>query len=94
MSRIYELTCINCGQTFKAHAPTALRCDECKQERTRKQHKAYMARRRKSAELIFKKTLNEIMRDLKAYNSEHNTHLTYGQYVSKFEGRQPNGKHK
>lgn len=53
-----------------------------------------MARRRKNAELIFKKTLNEIMRDLKAYNSEHNTHLTYGQYVSKFEGRQPDGKQK
>lgn len=31
------------------------------------------------------KSLNQVMRDLKRYNKEHGTYLTYGQYIAMVE---------
>ena len=83
--------CVDCGQPFYSKATKALRCPEC-----RKEHAKEYRRQRKEG--IYKrtpsKTLNEIMRELQVYNREHNTKLTYGQYVLKVEGVQANGKKK
>lgn len=89
MTKIYIKSCIDCGKTFKAHANNAKRCDECKQELAREKAREQNALRKrenlykKARKTKPKKTLSEIMRELEAYNKEHGTHLTYGQYVSK-----------
>ena len=80
--------CVNCGRAFTSNAHKAERCPECRQERikqlARKNYYRKKYGQRKGAD---KKSINEIMRELKAYNDKHKTHLSYGQYVSLIEGR-------
>lgn len=79
--------CVDCGKRFKSKARRVIRCPECRLE-----HKKIINRenyRRKKGKLYKTeptKSINEIMRELKAYNKNHGTRRTYGQYVSLVEG--------
>ena len=93
MSKIYEKICINCGETFKTHGHSALRCVECRQQLERqKQRDRYLIKKAKGHRLRPAKSINQILRELEAYNKEHKTHLTYGQYMLKVEGGQADEK--
>lgn len=89
MERVFY--CTDCGQPFKSKATWALRCPKCRCKHEREREQAY--RRRKKAEQyggVKQKTINEVMRELEAYNKENHTTLSYGQYVLKIEGRRRN----
>ncbi len=72
--------CKVCLKVFVAHSNVAKYCPICREE-IRKRPTTKKSRRIKTG-----KTLNEIMKDLEAYNKEHKTRLTYGKYVSMIEG--------
>ena len=83
--------CVNCGRPFTSKAHKAERCPECRQERIKQLAKEnYRRKKYGQRKGTASKSINKIMRELKAYNQEHNTHLSYGQYVSQIEGRQAN----
>lgn len=88
MSKLYEKVCINCGQTFKTHGHGALRCYECNQDKRRQYFRDRLAKQKAEKErgLNPPKTLRELTKEVEAYNKEHHTNLTYGQYVLKVEG--------
>ena len=97
MVKLIEKNCIDCGQTFIAHGHSALRCEECKEKITRIRRRENMRKKRKGVRLYPAqpaKTIYEIERERRIYNQEHGTNLSYGQYVLKVEGRQPDGKKK
>lgn len=71
--------CKVCFRVFVAHSNAAKHCPICREEIRKRPTK-------KSRRIKTGKTLNEIMKDLEAYNKEHNTRLTYGKYVSMIEG--------
>ena len=87
--------CVDCKEPFKSKSYRAERCPKCRQERQRllKRENYIRKKERKYGENSLK-TIREIMRELKAYNQEHNTHLSYGQYVSQIEGRQANDRYR
>ena len=70
-------------------------CRECLRDRKREIDRTYEAKtkakskqkRKITATLRSKyapsKTINEIVREVNAYNKKHGTHLTYGKYVEK-----------
>lgn len=81
--------CIDCGVTFPCYSPKALRCEKCKEIAKRKASQECMQRRRKPYKIsrVFppRKSIKEILRDLKKYNEKHGTYLSYGQYIALIE---------
>ena len=76
--------CADCKQPFYGGS-NSKRCPECQAKRTKEQQKIkYLKRRNKYNKSL--KDINEIVREVEAYNKEHNTRLTYGKYVSMMEG--------
>lgn len=82
MATVYEKTCALCGQPFITKARNAKYCSDCRYKGNILKMQQLRSERKKRK---LHKSLDEIMRDLAAYNKEHNTNLSYGQYVSKFE---------
>ena len=72
----YRHLCKVCGAPFTStsrHSEyCSIECSKCEQENRRR-----AARRKRSLEPII-----SICREIEAYNAEHGTHLSYGQYVS------------
>lgn len=94
-----ELKCIDCGDTFTAKIRTALRCPICKEKVRKQQHKEAAQRFRDNIKVSPirrtaqpEKSITDVLRELNAYNKEHNTHLNYGQYILKVEGIKAYGK--
>ena len=84
-----EVKCIDCGEVFIAYSNKALRCEECRKVKARQQSKRSMEYLRQYKKPQGKKkkiikpamTMRETIAAMERYNKEHNTHLTYGQFV-------------
>lgn len=81
----YTILCLKCGRNFEYSSSLKKYCPECDAEIKRERNRKFMQKKRKKSTVKFK-TLTEVMRELKAYNEEHGTCLSYGQYVSMCEG--------
>ncbi len=81
----YHLMRLKCGNYFDYSSSLKKYCPECDAELRKERSKKCMQKKRAKNTVKFK-TLTEVMRELKAYNEEHGTHLTYGQYISMCEG--------
>lgn len=86
MAKVYVKICDNCKRKFVARSANAVYCEDCRKKA--KQIRIAKAKAKKPYYTRSKKSLYEIIREMEAYNREHNTHLTYGQYVLKIEGGQ------
>ena len=90
MKPAVEVTCMDCGRTFIAHTTAALRCEECKKivarEATKKWNKKERAKYRQNKKVPKPvKSIQEILREMEAYNKENHTKLSYGDYVGLVE---------
>jgi ribosomal protein L37E len=75
----YILTCLNCGRKFENYNIGKKHCPECELQLKRERNRKYMRNKRKPSVEI--KTISEVLAELKQYNEEHGTCLSYGQYV-------------
>jgi hypothetical protein len=75
----YWLKCFDCDQMFYSTTEGKKYCPECAKKRKNASNRKYMRRKRKPSVEV--KTISEVLRELKAYNEEHGTCLSYGQYV-------------
>lgn len=88
----YNCICIDCGATFVAHQPKALRCPTCKTEHLRTLRREFSRKiRAEERRTINQKTryapslpIVETIIACEKYNREHGTRLSYGQFVSQF----------
>ena len=86
---LIEVICIDCGCSFMAKSKAAKRCPECNLKHRKNQKQGY-AENFKSTRKVKKKkqkpkSITQVLRELEAYNKEHGTRLTYGQYVERME---------
>ena len=81
-----KLNCIDCGKVFTTKSPKALRCEKCKHEHllqmAKESHRKQVAKRNYEKRKRAKISIRQILREMEEYNKEHNTSLSYGQYVS------------
>lgn len=98
-----EITCIDCGVKFMAYSSKALRCETCREKAKNECNRRYMKGYRNAYKLEHanagtyippKMSIGEKIKAMEEYNKEHNTHLSYGQYVLLTEGGKSNGKRK
>ena len=75
------LTCLHCGSEFIHKNDAKKYCPECDIKIKRERNRKSMAKKRAKSKLKFKE-LPEVVADVEAYNKEHNTKLSYGQYVA------------
>ncbi len=84
-NKIVKIHCIDCGSVFTAKTRKALRCEKCKKEEIYRKQKEYHLKERLKREAAKrpkpKASLNDILKELKQYNEDHGTHLSYGQYT-------------
>ena len=83
--RNIKKTCQRCGATFYAASGRAMRCEKCREAWNKEARSLYDKQHRAESKLksnVVSKSLSQIMSDLKQYNKEHGTHLSYGQYIS------------
>jgi predicted amidophosphoribosyltransferase len=76
----YCLRCFNCNREFTYTSDAKKYCPECEKEIKRERNRKFMANKRKKASIEIK-TISQVLQELKAYNEEHGTCLSYGQYV-------------
>lgn len=77
------LTCNKCGKEFTHWNAQKSYCDECSTQMKRERNRKFMQKKRGKIPITQRnKSLDEIMNDLSAYNKEHGTCLSYGQFVS------------
>lgn len=86
-----EVICIDCGKMFTAQSRAAKRCPECNLKH-RKEYRQEYAEVNKKEQIEPKKkikkpmrkpkTISQILKEVEAYNKEHKTRLSYGQYVA------------
>ena len=74
--KIYRRNCIWCGDPFDTYQICKTVCSDCMAAKKREEAE------RKKAPTVDK--LGDLQREIDAYNREHGTALSYGQYVSKF----------
>jgi hypothetical protein len=80
--KAYKMECIDCGLTFVAKNPKALRCACCRREAARLQTKEHQEKKRIYRDSIKpKKSISDVLRELKRYNEEHGTFLSYGEFI-------------
>jgi predicted nucleic acid-binding Zn-ribbon protein len=84
-------TCIDCGENFYSISTQVLRCPECRAKYKKEYEKIYKKenpRRKKrkiSRGMPPSKSISQVLRELEAYNKEHGTWLSYGQYIAMIE---------
>lgn len=83
--------CQVCGCEFIAKAKHAKYCPNCRKEQQYQQNKNnsklnYIRKKIEVANPIARKSINDLMWDLKAFNEKHNSNYSYGEYVSYLEG--------
>ena len=78
---IYQLSCLKCGKEFEYNTPHKSYCPECSLKLKRESNRKHMARKRAKSKLQFK-DIHEVVAEVKAYNEQHGTMLSYGQYVA------------
>ena len=81
-----EKECVLCGSKYLTTARNTLYCVECRtrkaKQRVRENYlKQKLKTEKRSRKKPAAKSLPEVMADLAAYNKEHGTHLSYGEYV-------------
>ena len=95
MVREYKIICIDCGAKFIAHNNKALRCAKCKSEVANlmsKEHRIKVRMAKLRAARKPTKSINEVLKELAQYNKDHQTNLSYGQFIQLAEGGQSDGK--
>ena len=78
---LYYITCFKCGCEFTHTNEAKKYCPECDAQIRRERSKKCMQKKRTKSKLRFK-GLHEVVAEVKAYNQEHGTLLSYGQYVA------------
>ena len=81
----YYIHCFKCGREFEHTNEAKKYCPECDKQIRRERSRKCMQKKRTKASCEIK-TLREIERERRAYNEEHGTYLSYGQYVNMIEG--------
>lgn len=87
------VTCIDCGTVFIGYSRKAKRCPECREKRAKEYRKNYNGSLKSNRKMSVKHniypkmTLSEVLRELRIYNKENNTNLSYGQFVLILEGK-------
>ena len=77
------LTCEKCGLTFEAPKGSRRKfCDECKWEMELEKPKYQGIKRKRRRFVEPKQTIDEILAEMRAYNEEHGTRLSYGKFVA------------
>lgn len=85
-------TCVLCNAEYYPNMHNQKYCHECLKYRKREIWREYehsSRKKKKKRRAVLKarstpsKSINEIVREIKAYNEKHGTHLTYGKYVEK-----------
>ena len=71
--KLFDLKCAECGKIFRNPNENERFCPECKKIKESKKKARQKAKSNKS--------ILQITRELKKYNKEHGTRLSYGQYV-------------
>ena len=79
----YIIHCFKCDREFEHMNEAKKYCPECEKQIRRERSRKCMAKKRAKTNI---KSLSEIERERRAYNEEHGTCLTYGQYVNMIEG--------
>jgi predicted amidophosphoribosyltransferase len=77
----YWIRCFKCDRMFNYTSDAKKYCPECEKEIKRERNRKFMANKRKKKPSVEVKTISEVLREMKAYNEEHGTCLSYGQYV-------------
>ena len=74
--KLFDLKCVECGKIFRNPNENERFCPECKKiKEGRKKPK-------QKAKSVKSKSILQITRELKKYNKEHRTMLSYGEYVA------------
>lgn len=86
-----EVICIDCGKTHTAQSRAAKRCPECNLKH-RKEYRQEYAEANKNEQIEIQKKfkkpmrkpkpMSQILKEIEAYNKQHKTRLSYGQYVA------------
>lgn len=87
--RVYKISCERCGCEVITTDWRKKYCDLCREDVRREQAKSIWAkakRKRLNKRTAPDKTIREVIQELETYNKEHNTRLSYGQYVFMTEG--------
>ena len=71
--KLFDLKCAECHKVFRNPDENERFCPECKKIKENKKKPKQKAKSNKS--------ILQITRELKKYNKEHGTRLSYGQYV-------------
>lgn len=71
--KLFDLKCAECHKVFRNPNENERLCPECKKIKESKKKARQKAKSNKS--------ILQITRELKKYNKEHGTRLSYGQYV-------------
>lgn len=69
--QLFDLKCAECGKVFRNPDENERLCPECRKIKIKNKPKPKI-----------NKTISQIIRELKKYNKEHKTRLSYGQYVA------------
>lgn len=82
-----KFICEGCGIDFFSAAKHAKWCPKCREENQRIYRKQrYENKKKQKARLnLENKSIIEILREIKKYNEQNGTYLSYGQYVSMVE---------
>ena len=81
----YKISCERCGCEIVTTHHLQRYCTRCRAD-VRRETQRKACRRYKNKRVVNHKSVNEIIKELNAYNKEHNTSLTYGQYMLILEG--------
>ena len=73
--KLFDLKCVECGKIFRNPDENERFCPECKKIKESKK------KPKQKAKSIKSKSILQMTRELKKYNKEHGTLLSYGQYV-------------
>ena len=71
--KLFDLKCAECHKVFRNPNENERLCPECK--------KIKESKKKARQKVKSNKSILQITRELKKYNKEHGTRLSYGQYV-------------
>ena len=81
-------TCLICGKEYTANAYNTKWCKDCVAIGRRKRDAECRKRRRNATKTHDKPktTIYDVLRQMETYNKEHNTNLSYGQFIQIKDG--------
>ena len=88
-TKLYKISCACCGCEVVATNWLKKYCNECREIVRREQSRQSMNKSNQKKKVKYgtpSKSIRDIIKEVDAYNKEHGTSLSYGQYVLMTEG--------